>query len=86
MPVDDFAAARGGTIPIVSKEECKKVWEPRFRDEICKGTDPRQPEALNAATTVAAFITDYKKRSLRGAATEHGLVEAAPRPYLGQIR
>ena len=62
MPVDDFAAARGGTVPIVSKEECRKVWEPRFRDEVCKGRDPRQPEALNGATTVTKFIEDYTKR------------------------
>ena len=62
MPVDDFAAARGGTIPVVSKEECRKVWEPRFRDEVCKGRDPRQPETLNGATTVAKFVPDYIKR------------------------
>jgi integrase len=62
MPVDDFAAARGGTIPIVSKEECKKVWEPRFRDEICKGRDPRQPDVPQPSLTVAKFIEDYTKR------------------------
>jgi len=62
MPVDDFAAARGGTVPIVSKEECKKVWEPKFRDEIAKGRDPRQQDVPNPTMTVAKFIEEYTKR------------------------
>ena len=62
MPIDDFAVARGGTIPVTSKEECKKVWEPKFRDEIAKGRDPRLPEAPTTVMTVAQFVPDYIQR------------------------
>jgi len=62
MPVDDFAAARGGSIPVASKDECRKVWEPRFRNEIAQGRDPRHPHPENPAITVAAFLAEYTRR------------------------
>lgn len=62
MPVDDFASARGGTIPVTSKEECKKVWEAQFLSEIAQGKDPRQADVPKPSLTVAKFIEDYIKR------------------------
>lgn len=62
MTVDEFAVARGGVIPVTSKEEARKTWEPMFITEIRSGRDPRQALPVNQTTTVAEFVPEYLKR------------------------
>lgn len=62
MSVDEFAVARGGTIPVSSKDEVRKVWEPMFITEIRSGRNPREAPLVNQVTTVAEFVPEYVKR------------------------
>ena len=64
MPVDAFALHRGATMPVRSKQEAEKVWEPKFIGEIVAGKDPRKPPAPPTAEgmTVAEFLDMYFDR------------------------
>jgi len=66
MPVDDFALARGATVPVTSKQEAEKVWEPKFIAEIVSGKDPRVPiereTKFERPATVADLLKLYRTR------------------------
>jgi hypothetical protein len=64
MPVDDFALVRGATKAVSSKQEAKKVWEPKFIGEVIAGKDPRKAPAplVPEGTTVTDFLDQYLER------------------------
>ena len=68
MPVDQFALRRGAERPITSKQEAKKVWEPRFIAEIVAGKNPRAPEpaTVPSAMSVAEFLDLYQTYYVEG--------------------
>lgn len=64
MRVDDFAMARGATMPVTSKQTAERVWEPKFVGEIVAGRDPRIAPVQEPAAegwTVADLLDCYYK-------------------------
>src|SRR4051794_9611134 len=69
MSVDDFALTRGAKLPVASKQEAEKVWQPKFIAEIVSGKDPRvriepKPEQPppKPPMTIAELLQLYRER------------------------
>jgi len=66
MRVDDFAFARGATVPVTSKQAAETVWEPKFMAEIPAGKDPRvlpaREDVPDRPKTVADLLNLYRTR------------------------
>jgi hypothetical protein len=61
MKVNEYAALRGATHPVTSKQEAREVWEPLYRLDIIAGRDPRASlaSALDKPSTEGMTIADF---------------------------
>ena len=91
--MNDFALVRGAKVPVTSKQEAEKTWEPLFIAEIVARKDPRKPplpEIPEAGElTPAEFLNLYEKlhvepEGLRSVATVKGRLKTL-RQYLGHL-
>jgi integrase len=64
MPVDEFAAPRGATRTVDTRQEAEKTWLPKFIAEIMAGRNPKIPPTppANSQMTAGEFFDLYQTK------------------------